>query len=69
VLAEPIPAEGFLLEGNPVVAVETGHTDTDKTSVLHVPSIGRAPSSLATRTRTGPMIRLSWTKPGTISRM
>ena len=40
VLAEPIPAQGFRLEGNPVVAVETGHTDTDKTSVLHVPSIG-----------------------------
>jgi glyoxylase-like metal-dependent hydrolase (beta-lactamase superfamily II) len=40
VLAEPIPARGFRLEGNPVVAVETGHTDTDKTSVLHVPSIG-----------------------------
>jgi glyoxylase-like metal-dependent hydrolase (beta-lactamase superfamily II) len=40
VLAGPIPAEGFRLEGNPVIAVETGHTDTDKTSVLHVPSIG-----------------------------
>jgi glyoxylase-like metal-dependent hydrolase (beta-lactamase superfamily II) len=39
VLAEPIPAPGFLLEGNPVVAVETGHSDTDKTTVLHVPSI------------------------------
>src|SRR6202451_1266463 len=40
VLAEPIPAAGFLLEGHSVVAVETGHTDTDKTTVLHVPSIG-----------------------------
>ena len=40
VLAEPVPAEGFRLEGNLVVAVETGHTDTDKTTVLHVPSIG-----------------------------
>ncbi|GII52422.1 MBL fold metallo-hydrolase [Planotetraspora thailandica] len=40
VLAQPIPAEGFLLEGQVVRAVETGHTDTDKTSVLHVPSIG-----------------------------
>jgi glyoxylase-like metal-dependent hydrolase (beta-lactamase superfamily II) len=40
VLAEPVPAEGFRLEGNLVVAVETGHTDTDRTSVLHVPSIG-----------------------------
>jgi glyoxylase-like metal-dependent hydrolase (beta-lactamase superfamily II) len=40
VLAEPLPAQGLLLEGNPAVAVETGHTDTDKTSVLHVPAIG-----------------------------
>lgn len=40
VLAEPVPAQGFRLEGNPVVAVETGHTDTDKTSVLHVPFVG-----------------------------
>jgi glyoxylase-like metal-dependent hydrolase (beta-lactamase superfamily II) len=40
VIAEPVPAEGFRLEGNLVVAVETGHTDTDRTSVLHVPSIG-----------------------------
>jgi len=40
VLAEPIPGQGFLLEGNPVVAVETGHSDTDNTTVLHVPSLG-----------------------------
>src|ERR1700722_15268861 len=39
VLAEPIPAAGFLLEGHAVVAVETGHSDTDDTTVLHVPSI------------------------------
>lgn len=40
VLAEPIPAGGFLLEGNVVQAIEVGHTDTDETSVLHIPSIG-----------------------------
>ena len=40
VLAEPIPAEGILLEGNVLQAIEVGHTDTDKTTVLHVPSIG-----------------------------
>jgi glyoxylase-like metal-dependent hydrolase (beta-lactamase superfamily II) len=40
VLAEPVPAQGFLLEGNQVAAVETGHTDTDSTTVLWVPSIG-----------------------------
>jgi glyoxylase-like metal-dependent hydrolase (beta-lactamase superfamily II) len=37
---QPIPAEGFELEGHRLVAVETGHTDTDDTTVLHVPSIG-----------------------------
>jgi glyoxylase-like metal-dependent hydrolase (beta-lactamase superfamily II) len=40
VLAQPIPAEGFLLEGNVIQAIEVGHTDTDHSSVLHVPSIG-----------------------------
>jgi glyoxylase-like metal-dependent hydrolase (beta-lactamase superfamily II) len=40
VLAQPIPAEGLLLEGNVIQALEVGHTDTDHTSVLHVPSIG-----------------------------
>jgi glyoxylase-like metal-dependent hydrolase (beta-lactamase superfamily II) len=40
VLAQPIPADGFELEGNLIQAVETGHTDTDDTTVLYVPSIG-----------------------------
>ncbi|MFF1818141.1 MBL fold metallo-hydrolase [Kribbella sp. NPDC058245] len=40
VLAEPLPAEGITLEGELLQAIETGHTDTDQTTVLHVPSIG-----------------------------
>jgi glyoxylase-like metal-dependent hydrolase (beta-lactamase superfamily II) len=40
VVYRPIPPEGFELEGHRLVAVETGHTDTDDTTVLHVPSIG-----------------------------
>lgn len=40
VLAVPVPEDGFLLEGQVLRAVETGHTDTDDSSVLHVPSIG-----------------------------
>ena len=40
VLAQPIPNEGFELEGNQFHAIEAGHTDTDDTTVLHVPSIG-----------------------------
>ncbi|MFE2543043.1 MBL fold metallo-hydrolase [Actinacidiphila glaucinigra] len=35
-----VPDEGFALEGHPLHVVETGHTDTDDTTVLHVPSIG-----------------------------
>ena len=40
VLALPIPATGLALDGVPLVPVELGHTDTDETTVLHVPSIG-----------------------------
>ena len=40
VVFEPIPAAGFTLEGQRFEAVEVGHTDTDDTTVLHVPSIG-----------------------------
>lgn len=36
----PIPADGFTLEGHRIEAVEVGHTDTDDTTVLHIPSIG-----------------------------
>ncbi|MEV0912121.1 MBL fold metallo-hydrolase [Streptomyces hokutonensis] len=39
-LARPLPPQGFLLEGNVLHSVEVGHTDTDGTTVLHVPSIG-----------------------------
>jgi glyoxylase-like metal-dependent hydrolase (beta-lactamase superfamily II) len=40
VVYQPIPAEGIELEGHRLTAVEVGHTDTDDTTVLHVPSIG-----------------------------
>jgi glyoxylase-like metal-dependent hydrolase (beta-lactamase superfamily II) len=40
VQAQPVPAEGFELEDHQLRAVEVGHTDTDDTTVLHVPSIG-----------------------------
>lgn len=40
VVYQVIPAEGFALEGHRLLAVETGHTDTDDTTVVHVPSIG-----------------------------
>ena len=40
VVYQVIPAEGFELEGHRLMAVATGHTDTDDTTVLHVPSLG-----------------------------
>src|SRR6476619_2216900 len=40
VVYRAIPADGIELEGERLVAVEVGHTDTDDTTVLHVPSIG-----------------------------
>jgi glyoxylase-like metal-dependent hydrolase (beta-lactamase superfamily II) len=40
VTAQPIPADGFELEGAALLPVEVGHSDTDDTTVLHVPSLG-----------------------------
>lgn len=40
VIYEPVPAGGFTLEGQSLIPVDVGHTDTDDTTVLHVPSIG-----------------------------
>ncbi|HET9155211.1 MAG TPA: MBL fold metallo-hydrolase [Myxococcaceae bacterium] len=40
VLAKPVPSGGFEIEGHRLVAVEVGHSDTDGSSVLHVPDLG-----------------------------
>jgi len=40
VVYQPLPVGGFELEGHGLLAVEVGHTDTDDTTVLYVPSIG-----------------------------
>ena len=40
VIAEALQGNVIDLEGHEVVAVELGHTDTDYTTCLHVPSIG-----------------------------
>ncbi|ONI73990.1 MBL fold metallo-hydrolase [Kribbella sp. ALI-6-A] len=39
VLATPLPGNKFSLEGHDLIALEVGHSDTDDTTVLHVPSI------------------------------
>jgi glyoxylase-like metal-dependent hydrolase (beta-lactamase superfamily II) len=40
VAAERLEDGTFSLEGNAIVAMDIGHTDTDHTTCLHVPSIG-----------------------------
>jgi glyoxylase-like metal-dependent hydrolase (beta-lactamase superfamily II) len=40
VVSSQAPDNVFELEGNEVRFVEVGHSDTDKSSVIHVPSIG-----------------------------
>jgi len=40
VVSTPAPDNAFRLEGNEVRFVEVGHSDTDKSSVIYVPSIG-----------------------------
>ncbi|QYB00529.1 MBL fold metallo-hydrolase (plasmid) [Rhodococcus sp. USK10] len=40
VLPEPVGGDTFELEGEEIRIVELGHTDTDDTTALHVPSIG-----------------------------
>jgi glyoxylase-like metal-dependent hydrolase (beta-lactamase superfamily II) len=40
VIAEELKGDVIDLEGHELVAVELGHTDTDSTTCLHVPSIG-----------------------------
>lgn len=38
-VAEPVPTDGFEIEGHRLVPIELGHTDTDDTTALWVPSI------------------------------
>jgi glyoxylase-like metal-dependent hydrolase (beta-lactamase superfamily II) len=40
VVARPVPRDGLLVDGEVLLPVEAGHSDTDDTTVLHVPSIG-----------------------------
>ncbi|MFJ9544495.1 MBL fold metallo-hydrolase [Streptomyces sp. NPDC101225] len=40
VAAVPVGPEGFELEGHRLLPIEAGHTDTDATTMLHVPDIG-----------------------------
>ena len=39
-VADPLDGPSFELEGRQLIAVDVGHTDTDDTTVLHVPELG-----------------------------
>jgi glyoxylase-like metal-dependent hydrolase (beta-lactamase superfamily II) len=39
-IADPLESDEIDLEGNKLVVLRVGHTDTDNTTCLHVPSIG-----------------------------
>jgi len=39
-IAAELPAERFDLEGQEIRVIDTGHTDTDDTTALHIPSLG-----------------------------
>jgi len=38
-IAQPVPTAGLALEGESLVPIDVGHTDSDDTTVLHVPSL------------------------------
>ncbi|MFT3695683.1 MAG: MBL fold metallo-hydrolase [Kofleriaceae bacterium] len=40
IVAQPMPADGFTIDGEPLLALAAGHSDTNDTTVLHAPSIG-----------------------------
>jgi glyoxylase-like metal-dependent hydrolase (beta-lactamase superfamily II) len=65
--AERLDRGEFELEGNKIVVVDTGHTDTDCTTGLHVPSIGLVVAGDAIYNNTHPYLvesdrqgRLEW---------
>jgi len=67
IAAEPLTDGAFELEGNKIVVVDIGHTDTDHTTCLHVPSIGLVVAGDAIYNDTHPYLvesdargRLAW---------
>ncbi|WP_409189283.1 MBL fold metallo-hydrolase [Bradyrhizobium sp. RDM4] len=66
-IAEALPNGEFELEGQAMAAIGIGHTDTDNTTCLHVPSIGLVVSGDAAYNGVHPMLgetdakgRLEW---------
>jgi glyoxylase-like metal-dependent hydrolase (beta-lactamase superfamily II) len=40
IVVEEVPADGFTVDGHRLRSVEVGHSDTDDSTVLHVPELG-----------------------------
>jgi glyoxylase-like metal-dependent hydrolase (beta-lactamase superfamily II) len=62
VIAEALLEEELELEGEKLKVVRTGHTDTDHTTTLYVPSIGLAVTGDATYNNVHPMLMACPTK-------
>ncbi|BCG99832.1 MBL fold metallo-hydrolase [Mesorhizobium sp. 131-2-5] len=56
VAAEALDGGTFALEGNEIIAVDIGHTDTDHTTCLYVPSIGLVVAGDAVYNETHPYL-------------
>jgi glyoxylase-like metal-dependent hydrolase (beta-lactamase superfamily II) len=66
-IATELPAERFELEGHEIRVIDTGHTDTDDTTALHIPSLGLLIAGDAIYNETHPFLvesdragRLAW---------
>jgi glyoxylase-like metal-dependent hydrolase (beta-lactamase superfamily II) len=55
-IAEPLADDTIELEGEKLVAVGVGHTDTDEATVLHVPSLGLVVAGDAVYNRVHPYL-------------
>lgn len=54
--AEPMEGTTFDLEGHPIHVIDTGHTDTDNTTCVHVPSLGLVIAGDAVYNETHPFL-------------
>ncbi|MEU8756677.1 MBL fold metallo-hydrolase [Streptomyces chartreusis] len=62
VVARPVPEEGLLLEGHVLKPVPTHHTDTDHTSVLHIPDLGLVVAGDAVYNNVHLCVRSRWSR-------
>jgi glyoxylase-like metal-dependent hydrolase (beta-lactamase superfamily II) len=66
-IADALPGDEFELEGHKLIAISIGHTDTDNSSCLHIPSLGLVISGDAAYNQVHPYLgetdakgRLEW---------